>query len=211
MGRQETGAAKRRAILDAALAEFSARGFAEARMEDIARAAGVAKGTIYLYFQDKKGLFDGLLRDVLGEVHAHTADIMADEGLSPHEKLFRVYAPLMDEDSRATAVIRLIYAEGLRSPDLVASYYQTLLAPLLAIKRERMQNAGCAPHPSLAAYPQLLVWPLIHGLLWNGLYAGAPHFDLPDLYRAYLDLILPEEPAPSPSSQTPTRSAKADP
>lgn len=193
MGRREACAAKRRSILDAALAEFSARGFAAARMEDIARAAGVAKGTLYLYFQDKKGLFDGLLGDVLGEVHAHTAEIMADGGLTLHEKLFRVYAPLMDENSRAAAVIRLLYAEGLRCPDLVDSYYRTLLAPLLAMKCERMQSAGRAPHPSLAAYPQLLVWPLIHGILWNGLYAGAPHFDLPDLYRAYLDLILPEE------------------
>ena len=196
MGRQETGAAKRRAILDAALAEFSARGFAEARMEDIARAAGVAKGTIYLYFQDKKGLFDGLLRDVLGEVHEHTADIMTDASLPLRERLFRVYAPLMDENSRAAAVIRLLYAEGLRSPDLLDSYYRTMLAPLMAMKHERIRQSGCTPHPSLEAYPQLLVAPLVHALLWNGLYADASHFDLPDLYRAYLDLILPEEAAP---------------
>jgi AcrR family transcriptional regulator len=43
-------AARRDAILDAALDEFSARGFAAARLDDVAKRAGVAKGTIYLHF-----------------------------------------------------------------------------------------------------------------------------------------------------------------
>ena len=42
--------ARRDAILDAALDEFSARGFAAARLDDVAKRAGVAKGTIYLHF-----------------------------------------------------------------------------------------------------------------------------------------------------------------
>src|SRR5271165_3482803 len=54
--------ARREAILDAALDEFSARGFAAARLDDVARRAGVAKGTIYLYFADKEALFQELIR-----------------------------------------------------------------------------------------------------------------------------------------------------
>ena len=50
-------AERREAILAAALEEFSARGFAAARLDDVARRAGVAKGTIYLYFRDKETLF----------------------------------------------------------------------------------------------------------------------------------------------------------
>ena len=49
--------ARRNAILDAALDEFSARGFAAARLDDVAKRAGVAKGTIYLHFADKESLF----------------------------------------------------------------------------------------------------------------------------------------------------------
>ena len=48
--------ARRDAILDAALDEFSARGFAAARLDDVAKRAGVAKGTIYLHFKDKESL-----------------------------------------------------------------------------------------------------------------------------------------------------------
>ena len=63
------GAAERRAaILKAALDEFSERGFAAARLDDVARRAGVAKGTIYLHFKDKEALFQELVRFQIGPV-----------------------------------------------------------------------------------------------------------------------------------------------
>src|ERR1700691_1159253 len=55
-------AERRQAILTAALQEFSAQGFTSARLDDVARRAGIAKGTIYLYFRDKEGLFEELIR-----------------------------------------------------------------------------------------------------------------------------------------------------
>ena len=66
--RTAKAAARREAILDAALEEFSARGFAAARLDDVARRAGVAKGTIYLYFADKEALFQELIRFHLNPV-----------------------------------------------------------------------------------------------------------------------------------------------
>src|SRR5215218_8858721 len=50
-------------ILDAALAVFAERGLAAARLEDIAKRAGVSKGTIYLYFANKEELFRGVVRE----------------------------------------------------------------------------------------------------------------------------------------------------
>src|SRR6202030_1327248 len=66
-GRRPRGEAidRREAILAAAFDEFSARGFAAARLDDVARRAGVAKGTIYLYFHDKESLFQELVRTML--------------------------------------------------------------------------------------------------------------------------------------------------
>ncbi len=63
--RASRGAARRDAILAAALEEFSAGGFAATRLDDVARRAGVAKGTIYLYFSDKETLFQELIRSML--------------------------------------------------------------------------------------------------------------------------------------------------
>src|SRR5512142_2219674 len=63
--RQERSAARREAILSAALDEFSSQGFEAARLDDVAKRAGVAKGTIYLYFRDKESLFQELIRTML--------------------------------------------------------------------------------------------------------------------------------------------------
>src|SRR5260221_6928239 len=68
--REAKAAARREAILDAALDEFSARGFAAARLDDVAARAGVAKGTIYLHFSDKEALFQELIRTVMGPLVA---------------------------------------------------------------------------------------------------------------------------------------------
>jgi AcrR family transcriptional regulator len=52
-------------ILDAALAVFAERGLAAARLDDIAKLAGVSKGTIYLYFANKEELFRGVVRSTV--------------------------------------------------------------------------------------------------------------------------------------------------
>src|SRR5262245_51987950 len=57
--------ARRRAILEAALVEFAAHGFAAARLDDVARRAGIAKGTLYLYFADKEALFEALVQGAI--------------------------------------------------------------------------------------------------------------------------------------------------
>ena len=85
--RKERSAARRDAILAAALEEFSARGFEATRLDDVAKRADVAKGTIYLYFRDKESLFQELIRAMLtpivGTIEALGAVDAADEPCSP--------------------------------------------------------------------------------------------------------------------------------
>ena len=61
-------AARREAILDAALTVFAERGFEAARLDDVAARAGVAKGTLYLYFKDKEALFEEVVRSAVSPV-----------------------------------------------------------------------------------------------------------------------------------------------
>src|SRR3979409_2464216 len=63
--RATRAAERREAIVAAGLEEFVARGFAATRLDDVARRAGVAKGTIYLYFQDKEALFQDIVRTMV--------------------------------------------------------------------------------------------------------------------------------------------------
>src|ERR1700744_1454649 len=62
-------------ILDAALKVFAEKGVAGARMEDIAARAGVTKGAIYLYFENKKAVFKTLVRESIG---ATLSDVSAN-------------------------------------------------------------------------------------------------------------------------------------
>src|SRR6202023_329143 len=59
--RAERAAERRAAIVEAALEGFIARGFTATRLDDVARRAGVAKGTIYLHFKDKESMFEELI------------------------------------------------------------------------------------------------------------------------------------------------------
>ena len=63
--RAERAAERRAAIIAAAMDEFIARGFAATRLDDIAKRAGVAKGTIYLHFKDKESMFEELIRTAI--------------------------------------------------------------------------------------------------------------------------------------------------
>jgi AcrR family transcriptional regulator len=60
-------AVRPRQISEAALEIFSEHGLAAARLEDIAKLAGVSKGTIYLYFPNKEALFSEVVRETVGE------------------------------------------------------------------------------------------------------------------------------------------------
>ena len=60
-GHPEDESAKRRQIIDGARAMFLAKGFDAASMNDIARAAGVSKGTLYVYFKHKEELFEAIV------------------------------------------------------------------------------------------------------------------------------------------------------
>jgi AcrR family transcriptional regulator len=56
----------RRRLLDAAIAEFAAQGYAQANINHISRAAGFAQGTIYNYFPSKRALFAAVVGDIAG-------------------------------------------------------------------------------------------------------------------------------------------------
>src|SRR5215813_10765431 len=65
ISRAERAAERRQAIIEAAMEEFISRGFAATRLDDIAKRAGVAKGTIYLHFKDKESMFEELIRTAI--------------------------------------------------------------------------------------------------------------------------------------------------
>jgi AcrR family transcriptional regulator len=184
------------AILAAALAEFAARGFAATRLDDVARRAGIAKGTIYLYFRDKEALFQELVRTMLSPlVGAIAAAPLRDLPIrAVVEMIFDVFVNEIYATHRKD-VIRLILAEGPRFPKLAEFYYREVIARVLPVIRARLTLAverGELAHDALARFPQLLVAPALLAVLWSGLFGRFAPLDARELMRAHLDLLFGE-------------------
>src|SRR5215813_1281815 len=162
---------RRAAILDAALEEFAARGFADARLDDVARRARIAKGTIYLYFRDKERLFQELVRTMLSPL-VGTIEAAALRGMPIRAVVETIVDLFINEiyGTRRKDVIRLIIAEGSRFPKLAEFYYREVIARVLPVVRARLTLAverGELPHDALARFPQLLVAPALVSIIWN--------------------------------------------
>src|SRR2546423_4683568 len=162
-GRAERSAARREAILAAALDEFAAQGFAATRLDDVARRAGVAKGTIYLHFRDKEALFQDLIRSVLSPLVGMLEGIAQAD--SPLRSLAERIVDVFVEEIYATRrkdVIRLIITEGPRFPNLAEFYYREVLSRVIGAMRALLRRAidrGEFGNQATLPFPQLLVAP----------------------------------------------------
>lgn len=122
-------------ILDAALTVFAARGFAAAKLEDVATAAGVSKGTLYLYFDSKTALFEAMALELLRGPVLARADL-ALQAPSAAEAL-RGIVQLIGEmlaDRRRSALPKLIIAESGSFPELARFWLKNVIDPM----RERL-------------------------------------------------------------------------
>ena len=194
MAKQKAGVYDK--VLECAKEEFLSKGFLDASLRTIAQAAETSTGSIYTRFGDKEGLFNGLAESAFAPMHALAKEILDDKTPTLREKLLLFCGPMLDEQgcSRTARIIRLVWAEGLHNPKLVAPFYHGLVAPILELHRENLRLAAHEhPHPALQRFPQLLVSPIMQGLLWQGMFKDKAPLDVKELYIAYLDIILPEK------------------
>lgn len=93
---------KQQLIAGAALEVFARRGFAAATIEEIARAAGLGKGTVYQYFQSKDDLFFAVFHSFVGQLRRQARGLAAGPESSAAARLRTILVGLMDidEDSR---------------------------------------------------------------------------------------------------------------
>ena len=178
------------AILDAALAEFAAHGFADARVEDIARGAGVSKGTVYLYYPTKQALFEALVRRDIGpRVTIASQFIGAHNG--PIEPVLTQLMNLLIGMIEADAVPiypRLLIAEVTRFPELVAFYRREVVGVMLEALAGlfgRAMDRGDIAREDPAVLAHLFVAPGIKAVLWSLVFTPVEAEPLPP--RAILE------------------------
>ena len=183
-------AARKQAILDAALMEFAQCGFEAARLDDIADRAGIAKGTLYLYFDDKEGLFEEVVRSAVSPVLrrlgalATVTDTPVDKTL---EALFSVFEKEVLGTNRKL-LIRLIIADGPRFPRIAEFYYRNVIArilPLITRVAERAVERSELSSDAYARYPQLVAAPLLLAVIWDALFAAIKPLNVTDYLRAH--------------------------
>jgi AcrR family transcriptional regulator len=191
--RAKRSRARREAILTAALDEFSLRGFEAARLDDVAKRAGVAKGTIYLYFRDKESLFQELIRTMLtplvGTIEAlGRADLPLSQLAGHIAELFvrEVY------ETRRKDVIRLMISEGRRFPKLAEFYYREVLARIIAAVRALLRRAAARGEiaEGLAEFPQIIAAPGLVAIIWDGLFARFEPLDVRAMMKTHIELLF---------------------
>ncbi|MGD0642413.1 MAG: TetR/AcrR family transcriptional regulator, partial [Roseiarcus sp.] len=118
------GGAKRRQIMDGARAVFLSAGFDGASMNDIARAAGVSKGTLYAYFDSKEQLFEALIREERSQQAERLCAFPIDH-IDPASQLHGFGRRLVEMMARPenVAQVRVVIAATGRFPRLGQAFY----------------------------------------------------------------------------------------
>src|ERR1700726_3976443 len=191
--RAERAAERRAAIVEAALEEFIARGFTATRLDDVARRAGVAKGTIYLHFKDKETLFEELVRTAIVPLINRLTAPPSPSG-SIRDALEGFARTFIQEvaTTRRGDIIRLIVAEGPRFPAVADFYYREVVSRGLAAMRALIEAGGARGEirfPELARFPQIVVAPAMVAVIWKSLFERHSPLDANEMMRVHLDLI----------------------
>ncbi len=131
---EQAESAKQRQILEGARAVFMEQGFDAASMGEIARAAGVSKGTLYVYFQSKEHLFQAIVQE---ECQAQAEQVFS---LDPNDhdvegvllRLGREYLKFLSEPKRLSSW-RTVLSIAARMPELGAKFFA--MGPASGISR----------------------------------------------------------------------------
>jgi AcrR family transcriptional regulator len=183
-------------ILEAAFVEFSRNGYATTTLDRVAERAGVTKGTIYVYFENKEHLFISMVREVtkatLDTVHemletheGSTADLL-------RAQFSFIYQHIV-EDRRRREVLRMLIAEAPRFPELADRYHQEILRPCLDMLRQairRGMDRGEFRNSAIIDLPQIVIAPIALVDLWMMMFDDRQPLDMKAYFNAHLDLVL---------------------
>ncbi|HEX4410203.1 MAG TPA: TetR/AcrR family transcriptional regulator [Xanthobacteraceae bacterium] len=183
-------------IIEAAFTEFSRNGYASTTLDQIAERAGVTKGTIYVYFENKEHLFISMVRDIT-EAALDTVDDMFDTHEGSTAELLRlqfsfIYEHLVD-DHRKREVMRMLIAEAPRFPELTDRYYQEILQPCIERLKQVIQRGvdrGEFRDSPVTNSPQVVIAPIALLNLWLMMFGNRQPLDLKAYFDAHLELVL---------------------
>lgn len=187
-------------LLDAALALFVEKGFAATRIEEVARSAGVSKGTLYLYYPSKEDLFKAVVRtNVVSLIHEGQEMLRLFEG-SSSELLGCLMSTWWARVglSPAGGIHKIILAEVRNFPELAQFYADEVVVPadqLFCDAVQRGIDSGEFRPMPVHAVAHALMSPMIFMLLHLHSFGACPvhgveAMDPAEVLRIHLDLVL---------------------
>ena len=187
--------ARPKEIISAALNVFESNGFAGTRLDEVAKFAGISKGTIYLYFENKDELFKACVRETVGKPIAETLESVTKfEG--PTEKLLHELAEKIGNtfsDPGYRSIFFLIISEGKRFPNLVKFYYDEVINPSVSSLSNIIQRGvdrGDIKNRISQEDALLLLSPVIFINVWNRLFGNEKKIDLKETLHSHIDIWL---------------------
>lgn len=184
-------------IIDAALECFVAKGFMATRLDEVAQRAGVSKGTLYLYFDNKEALFKAVVETlVVPEIDQTEQQIQAFDG-SASELISQLVEQWWESvgESQLCGLPKLIIAEAGNFPELASFYVEhvigrvrRLIAQLISRGVEAGEFKPCEP----AYVARLLLAPLVFAAIYQQSllpYDSEP-FEVSAYLKNHLDIFL---------------------
>jgi AcrR family transcriptional regulator len=182
-------------ILDAAVQEFAEHGYGAARLEAIARRAGIAKGTIYLYFPGKEELFKAAVRRAVFPMVESVRTLVQASTASTEDFLRGPFKELqlrlLTSDARHLA--RILITEGRASPALTEFYAREVVErglETLHMMVARGVARGEFRQSKLDRFPQPLFAAAVLALMWDAVLGRHRPLDVEGLLDTHLDLII---------------------
>ena len=186
-----------REICAAALQVFAEKGFAAAKLDEIARRAGVSKGTLYLYFTDKEELFRAVVRDTVSpNIEAVQAQLRQLD--LPFEQIVRAFLPRFAELTTRLpigAVAKMVIGESGNFPELARVWQEQVVSKALGIMMtliERAQQRGEVRPGDPRYHAFSLMGPMMMGLMYREIIqpAGGEPIDIEALARQHAETAL---------------------
>ena len=181
-------------VLDSALDLFIESGFAATRVEDIAAAAGISKGAVYLYFPSKQAILEALVRRaIVPMVDSASVLAMVPQG-NPVATITAILDGLVRRlaEPRNAAIPRLIMIEAGSFPDLAAMYRTEVIDRAFAILTTLIRR-GIAEGHIRAVDPELAVRNIAGPIFINVLMTEVFGFAAPDpadFAASHADILL---------------------
>ncbi|WP_223787998.1 TetR/AcrR family transcriptional regulator [Marinicella meishanensis] len=189
-------AEKKQRMLDAALDEFYEKGFTAARMDDIAARCGLSKGTLYLYFNSKETLFNGLIETVAKPKQGHIVH-MLQAAPSAHLALTALteFVPQVIAEGRLPKLIKILIGDCKAFPEIIQGYRKKVIEQALAALAElfeRSNQSGETRIAQPALFARLVVAPVVLSAIWQAVFAqdGDPPLDLKALFVLHRQMLM---------------------